>query len=49
MVSGNNLYSKKAGSATYTQHTDDGQENIIFNGIPDWVYEGTANFENSRF
>lgn len=25
---------------TSTQYTDNGEDNIIYNGVPDWVYEG---------
>lgn len=42
-VSENNLFWKRDGSASETeddlQISDDGEPEIIFNGIPDWVYE----------
>ena len=31
-------------SGSYTQHTFDGLDNLIFNGVPDWVYEGVFIF-----
>ena len=28
------------GEGAYNVHTSDGEDNVIFNGVPDWVYEG---------
>lgn len=36
----NNLYVKTTPATPPHQVTDTGMENMIFNGIPDWVYEG---------
>eukprot|EP00075_Anas_platyrhynchos_P028155 XP_027317408.1 dipeptidyl peptidase 4 [Anas platyrhynchos] len=36
----NNIYIKASPTAAPVQITSDGEENKIFNGIPDWVYEG---------
>lgn len=36
----NNIYVKASPTAEAVQITQDGEENKIFNGIPDWVYEG---------
>lgn len=36
----NNVYVKASPTAEPVQITQDGEENKIFNGIPDWVYEG---------
>lgn len=36
----NNVYVKASPTAETVQITEDGEENKIFNGIPDWVYEG---------
>ncbi|XP_063690639.1 dipeptidyl peptidase 4-like [Bolinopsis microptera] len=37
------VYSKTdpmaTGDGAYTRHTSDGEDNVIFNGVPDWVYE----------
>uniref|UniRef100_A0A8B9VYD7 Dipeptidyl peptidase 4 n=1 Tax=Anas zonorhyncha TaxID=75864 RepID=A0A8B9VYD7_9AVES len=35
----NNIYIKASPTAAPVQITSDGEENKIFNGIPDWVYE----------
>ncbi|NWU11410.1 DPP4 peptidase, partial [Cephalopterus ornatus] len=35
----NNVYVKVSPTAEHVQITEDGEENKIFNGIPDWVYE----------
>uniref|UniRef100_A0A8C3QZT2 Dipeptidyl peptidase 4 n=1 Tax=Cyanoderma ruficeps TaxID=181631 RepID=A0A8C3QZT2_9PASS len=35
----NNVYVKASPTAEAVQITQDGEENKIFNGIPDWVYE----------
>ena len=29
-----------SGEGAYIRHTSDGEDNVIFNGVPDWVYEG---------
>lgn len=36
----NNVYIKVSPTAESVQITYNGEENKIFNGIPDWVYEG---------
>lgn len=36
----NNVYVKASPTAEAVQITQNGEENKIFNGIPDWVYEG---------
>lgn len=36
----NNVYIKASPTAEPVQITENGVENKIFNGIPDWVYEG---------
>lgn len=36
----NNVYIKASPTAKPVQITSNGEENKIFNGIPDWVYEG---------
>lgn len=36
----NNIYIKASPTAAPVQITSNGEENKIFNGIPDWVYEG---------
>lgn len=36
----NNVYIKASPTAEAVQITKNGEENKIFNGIPDWVYEG---------
>uniref|UniRef100_A0A8C4KLD7 Dipeptidyl peptidase 4 n=1 Tax=Dromaius novaehollandiae TaxID=8790 RepID=A0A8C4KLD7_DRONO len=38
-VWGNNVYVKASPTAEAVQITKNGEENKIFNGIPDWVYE----------
>lgn len=39
----NNIYYRSApDSLVDTQITDDGQADAIFNGVPDWVYEGAS-------
>ena len=39
----NDIYYRSSPSATSdTRLTTDGKRDVIFNGIPDWVYEGTA-------
>ncbi|NWS17389.1 DPP4 peptidase, partial [Pachyramphus minor] len=35
----NNVYVKASPTAAHVQITQNGEENKIFNGIPDWVYE----------
>ncbi|NWY51800.1 DPP4 peptidase, partial [Chionis minor] len=35
----NNIYIKTSPTSQYVQITTNGEENKIFNGIPDWVYE----------
>ncbi|NXN69773.1 DPP4 peptidase, partial [Himantopus himantopus] len=35
----NNVYVKASPTAQFVQITENGEENKIFNGIPDWVYE----------
>ena len=48
MVSDFNMYTKTdpmaEGPDAYNVHTSDGEDNIIFNGVPDWVYEGKLVF-----
>ena len=39
-VYGNNLYYQEALGKDIIQITNTGEEQNIFNGIPDWVYEG---------
>ena len=39
-VYGNNLYYQASVTSESEQVTSSGQQPIIFNGIPDWVYEG---------
>ena len=41
-VTGNNLYYQPSEGAV--QVTDDGDLVARFNGIPDWLYEGTTSF-----
>lgn len=36
----NNVYIKPSPTADSVQITENGEENKIFNGVPDWVYEG---------
>ena len=36
----NNVYIKASPTAEPVKITENGEENKIFNGIPDWVYEG---------
>lgn len=36
----NNIYLKASPTAEAVQITQNGEENKILNGIPDWVYEG---------
>lgn len=36
----NNVYVKASPTEKFVQVTENGEENKIFNGIPDWVYEG---------
>lgn len=36
----NNVYIKTSPESPPQQVTDNGEENLILNGIPDWVYEG---------
>ena len=38
---GNNLYYQASVTSEAEQVTTTGQETYIFNGIPDWMYEGT--------
>lgn len=38
----NNVYIKASPAAEPVQITHNGEENKIFNGIPDWVYEGNC-------
>ncbi|CAG04973.1 unnamed protein product, partial [Tetraodon nigroviridis] len=38
----NDLFVKINGTTPPVAVTDTGEENVIFNGIPDWVYEGAA-------
>ncbi|WP_291860245.1 S9 family peptidase [Marinilabilia sp.] len=38
-VRNNNIYLKKLRFGTTSAITEDGEENLIINGIPDWVYE----------
>lgn len=33
-----------AASPALIRITEDGEENKVYNGIPDWVYEGKINF-----
>ena len=40
-VSGNNMYYQADPSSAAVQLTDNGDEKFIFNGVPDWLYEGT--------
>ena len=46
VVSDFDMYTKSdpmaVGDDAYKRHTEDGKDNIIFNGVPDWVYEGTS-------
>ena len=37
---GNNLYYQASVTSAAEQVTTTGQETYIFNGIPDWMYEG---------
>jgi hypothetical protein len=32
-----------------TRLTDTGKEHLIFNGVPDWVYEGNCGFKLKAF
>ena len=43
-VTGNNLYYQPSPSEGAVQVTDDGDLVARFNGIPDWLYEGTWNY-----
>lgn len=36
----NNIYYQSSLTSTPQQVTSSGQLNVIYNGIPDWVYEG---------
>lgn len=36
----NNIYLKQSPREAPIKITSDGKQNEIFNGIPDWVYEG---------
>ncbi|XP_076004944.1 dipeptidyl peptidase 4-like isoform X2 [Genypterus blacodes] len=38
-VWGNNVYIKSSPTSPTQQVTTNGKENVIFNGVPDWVYE----------
>ena len=42
-VHNNNLYYQEDPLTTYTSVTNSGQPGLIFNGIPDWLYEGGLN------
>jgi hypothetical protein len=46
IVSDFDMYTKKdpmaKGEDAYERHTSDGEDNVIFNGVPDWVYEGES-------
>ncbi len=39
-VYGNNIYYQEALGKDIVQLTDTGEDMNIFNGVPDWVYEG---------
>ena len=39
-VLGNNLYLYSVATGELVTITTDGAKNLIYNGIPDWVYEG---------
>lgn len=39
-IYGNNIYYMPDISSAPIQLTSSGVEGVIFNGIPDWVYEG---------
>ena len=39
-VRGNDLYYAKTPNGASQQLTFDGTQNVIYNGVPDWVYEG---------
>lgn len=39
-MKGNNIYLYSIQSNSSEQHTTNGEENKVYNGIPDWVYEG---------
>ncbi|MEL6988275.1 MAG: DPP IV N-terminal domain-containing protein, partial [Bacteroidota bacterium] len=43
----NNLYIKDLESGKATQVTEDGEENSIINGTPDWVYEEEFGFDQA--
>ena len=46
----NDIYYRSSPSATSdTRLTTDGKRDVIFNGIPDWVYEGTAILQITKF
>lgn len=46
----NNIYYKKNQfQSSYVQITDTGVMGQIFNGVPDWVYEGTFNFIQTNY
>lgn len=36
----NNIYYKSGVTSNATKLTHDGYERVIYNGVPDWVYEG---------
>lgn len=41
---GNNLYYQASVTSEVEQVTSDGQQPTVFNGIPDWVYEGESSY-----
>ena len=46
MVKDNDIYYKSSLDASPDRLTDDGIKGSIYNGIPDWVYEGDFLFYN---
>ena len=44
-VYGNNIYYMDTIESVPVQLTDTGEEGNIFNGVPDWVYEGMSDLE----
>lgn len=44
-----NIYLKMNATAEPVQVTNNGKENEILNGVPDWVYEGDLFIHNIEF